>query len=110
MAVIVVTDASFQQEVVQETSKFVLIDFWAEWCGPCKMLAPVVNAIAEKFTDRVKVGKLDVDSNPGSAQQYGITSIPCNILFKDGKEVGRIIGHRPESAFSAELEKLLGNS
>jgi thioredoxin 1 len=105
MGLSVITDATFQSEVLNDKG-YVLIDFWAEWCGPCKMLAPVLEVVAKKFEGRVKLGKLDVDTNANTASKYAITSIPCNILFKDGKEVGRIIGHRPEAAFSQELEKL----
>jgi thioredoxin 1 len=107
MGPLIVTDTSFQKEVLDEKETYVLVDFWAEWCGPCKMLAPTLNAISEKFKGKVKVCKLDVDANGVTAQKYTITSIPCNILFKDGQEIDRIIGHRTESQFTSELQTLL---
>ena len=106
MSVNIITDTTFQAEVANQKG-YVLVDFWAEWCGPCKMLAPVLDEVAKKFEGQVKLGKLDVDANANTASKYSITSIPCNILFKDGNEVGRIIGHRPETAFSEELQKLI---
>ena len=107
MAVEEVTDSSFDKEVINETEKLVLVDFWAEWCGPCKMLAPVIKSLSEKMEDSVKFLKLDTDANSTSAQKFQITSIPCCILFKDGKEVHRIIGFRNESAMSEEITKQL---
>ncbi len=101
-----VTDSNFDHEVLQEKGKYVLVDFWAEWCGPCRMLAPVVEAMSKKFEKTVKVCKLDTDSNIQTAQTYQITNIPCCIVFKDGKEVARIVGYRSEAAFEAELSKV----
>ena len=106
MSVHHVTDGSFDQEVLSETSKFVLVDFWAEWCGPCKMLGPVIESMAKKFESTIKVCKLDTDENPVTSQNYQITGIPCCILFKEGKEVGRLVGFRPEGAFESELKRL----
>ena len=110
MALQIITDQTFQKEVLEEKGRYVLVDFWAEWCGPCKMLAPVLAKLSERFLDQVKMGKLDVDQNPGIAQKFMITSIPCNILFKDGKEVERIVGHRSESAFADELQKIISKN
>ena len=107
MAIVNLTDDSFENEVLNEPDKAVLVDFWAEWCGPCKMLAPVIEAMSTKFSDTLKTCKLDTDSSPLSAQKYQITGIPCCILFKNGEEVSRIVGYRSESAFEEELSKLL---
>jgi len=109
MSVKVVTDATFKADVLEGGSVPVLVDFWAEWCGPCKMLAPILSSISDKRSD-VKICKVDVDSNSAVAQQYQIASIPCCIMFKNGKEVGRIVGHRPESAFNDEITKLIAKA
>jgi thioredoxin 1 len=101
-----VTDATFSTEVAQ-ASGYVLVDFWAEWCGPCRMLAPVVEAISKSYGNKLKVLKLDTDANPNVSQQYRISSIPCCILFKDGQEVTRIIGFKNEAAFKQELDKFI---
>ena len=103
MAITHVTDESFQQDVIDIKDKFVLVDFWAEWCGPCRMLAPVLESIEKKFESNLNVVKLNTDENADTAQQFQITGIPCCILFKDGKEVTRIIGYKSESAFEKEL-------
>ena len=102
-----VTDQNFEREVLQEKQKAVLVDFWAEWCGPCRMLAPVVETMASKFSANLKVCKMDTDSNVEAAQKYMITGIPCCIVFKEGKEIARIVGYRSETAFEAELSKIL---
>lgn len=102
-----VNDATFQGEVLDEKEQYVLVDFWAEWCGPCKMLGPVIDSMSKTFEGKIKVMKLDVDANPNAAQTYAITSIPCNILFKDGQEVDRIVGHLPAPAFESKLNSLI---
>jgi thioredoxin 1 len=86
-----VTDISFEREVLQ-ASKPVLVDFWAEWCGPCRMLAPTIDAIADEYANEVSVWKLNVDENPAISATYGIKGIPTLILFNHGKEVERIVG------------------
>ena len=86
-----ITDDQFESEVIKSSTP-VLVDFWAEWCGPCKAIAPTLEEIAGDYGDRLKVVKVDVDENHQSATQYGIRSIPSRLLFKDGAEVDRIIG------------------
>ena len=103
-----VTTESFELEVTKEAEKYVLVDFWAEWCGPCKMLSPVLESLETKLADKLKIVKIDTDGNQDIAQQYQITGIPCCILFKDGVEVNRIVGYRSESAFETELSQLMG--
>lgn len=95
MKPIEITDANFDQEVMK-SDKPVLIDFWAVWCGPCKMVAPVVEEIATEYNGKLKVGKLDVDNNPEVSMKFGIRSIPTLMVFKDGKVVEQIIGAVPK--------------
>ena len=97
-----VTDATFEQEILQ-SAKPTLVDFWAEWCGPCRMVAPVVEALAEEYNGRMLVARMDVDSNQQTPQHYGIRGIPTLILFKNGKEATRIVGFRPQEAVAEEL-------
>src|SRR5205085_11054639 len=89
--VLEITDQSFEQEVLK-SDKPVLVDFWAEWCGPCRMIAPTVEAIAEEYKDKAGVYKMNVDDNMNVPQQFGIRGIPTLILFKNGKEQERIVG------------------
>jgi thioredoxin 1 len=90
-----ITDTSFDNEVLK-SEKPVLIDFWAIWCGPCKMVAPVVEEIAKEYNGKLKVGKIDVDANPDVALRFGIRSIPTLMVFKGGKPVDQIIGAVPK--------------
>lgn len=99
-------EKNFEQEVLQAEVP-VFVDFWAPWCGPCRMVGPVVEEIAAEFAGRVKVGKMNVDENGKIAQQYGVMSIPTMIIVKGGQEVSRIVGFRPQKDIAKELEKFL---
>ncbi|MBU0704265.1 MAG: thioredoxin [Chloroflexi bacterium] len=97
-----VTDDTFESEVLQAAEP-TLVDFWAAWCGPCRMVAPVVEEIAGEYEGKLRVAKLDVDSNQQTPGRYGIQGIPTLILFKDGAEMTRIVGFRPKEALVEEL-------
>ena len=98
-----VTDGEFETEVLNSSTP-VLVDFWAEWCGPCKAIAPTLEELAGDYGERLKVVKVDVDENQQRAQQYNIRSIPQLLLFKDGNEVDRIIGAVPKSQLTEKIE------
>jgi|ERR1051326_8756605 thioredoxin 1 len=99
-----VTDNSFEREVLM-AEKPVLVDFWAAWCGPCRMLAPAIEAIAEEYSADASVVKVNVDDNPATAANYGIKAIPTLIVFKKGKEVERIVGAAGKATIAQVLEK-----
>ncbi|MGH7707896.1 MAG: thioredoxin [Vulcanimicrobiaceae bacterium] len=101
-----VSQSSFKNEVL-DSNQPVLIDFWAPWCGPCKMLAPVVEKVAAAHTGRVKFMKLNTDENPSLAGEYHVSGIPCLILFKGGQAVDRIVGFVQENAINSMLAKHL---
>jgi thioredoxin 1 len=101
-----VTDETFEAEVLKN-DKPVLVDYWAEWCGPCKMVAPVLEAIAEEHGDKLDIVKLNVDENPVVTQKYGILNIPTLGVFKDGEVVKELVGARPKSALLRELADFL---
>ncbi len=101
-----VTDATFESAVLK-SDKPVVVDFWATWCGPCKMVAPVLDEIAGENKDKVTVAKLDIDANPATARDYKVMSIPTMIVFKDGKAVKQIVGAKPKAALLRELEEFI---
>ncbi len=100
-------DSNFTEDVINSDQP-VLVDFWAEWCGPCHMLAPTVKELARDFDSQIKVGKLDVDNNPTTAAQYGIRSIPTLILFKNGQEITRLSGARAKHEIEQTINHFLG--
>lgn len=104
-----ITDANFDLEVSQSDIP-VLIDFWAVWCGPCKMIAPIVTELANEYDGRVKVGKMDVDNNQQTSIKYGIRSIPTILIFKDGQVVDQIVGAVPKSSIVQKLNSHVGES
>ena len=101
---IAITDAEFETQVLKSETP-VLVDFWATWCGPCKMIAPVLEQIADETEGVLTIAKLDVDANPDIPRQFGVSSIPTLLLFKDGQPVERIIGFRPKVQLLSQLGK-----
>ena len=101
-----VSDASFEQDVLKSDVP-VLVDFWAPWCGPCRMVAPIVDEIAKEFDGKIKVFKLNTDENPNVASQFGIRSIPTLMVFKDGQKVDRVVGAVPKTTLSSTISKYL---
>ena len=103
------TDTNFKAEVV-DSDVPVLVDFWASWCSPCKMIAPIVEELAGEYEGRVKVAKLDIDANPVVPGQFGVMSIPTLLLFRGGKAEKRIVGYQPKARIKAELDAVLASS
>jgi thioredoxin 1 len=101
-----VNDSNFE-EVVVKSDKPVLVDFWAEWCGPCRMVGPIVEELSKEYDGRALVAKCDVDSNPGVAAKYGIRNIPTVLFFKDGQIADKQVGAVPKSNFVAKLDALV---
>ncbi len=104
MAVKKIEDANFQEEVLKSDVP-VLVDYYADWCGPCKMAAPIIEELAEEYEGKVKIGKLDVDQNQQTAAKYGVMSIPTVVMFKDGEEVDRLVGFRGREGYESMIEK-----
>ena len=104
--VVELTDATFDQEVLKSEQP-VLVDFWAVWCGPCKAIGPIVETVAEKYADKLKVGKVNVDQNSGTPSRYGIRGIPALLFFKDGKIVDQVVGFVPQETIEEKVQKLL---
>jgi len=101
-----VTDAEFQATVL-DSKLPVFVDFWAEWCGPCHMIAPVVEELAEEYDGKFSFTKVDVDANPNTAMQFGIRSIPTMLLFKDGQVADQVIGAVPKAMLKSKIDKVL---
>jgi thioredoxin 1 len=99
------TDSNFEIEVIQ-SDKPVVVDFWAAWCGPCKMIAPIIEEIASEYDNKIKVGKIDVDSNPQTAIKYGVRSIPTVLFIRNGEVTDKIIGAVPKSQFIQKLKSI----
>ncbi len=102
-----IQDSNFDNIVLQSKTP-VLVDFWAEWCGPCRMVAPVVEELAKEYDGKITFAKVDVDQNPQIAGKYGIMSIPTLIIFKDGKPLSNIVGFRPKAELKRNLDDALG--
>jgi len=100
------TDENFKNEVLS-SDKPVLVDFWAQWCGPCKMLTPIIDELADEFKATVKIGKVNVDENPTVASDYGIRSIPCLLFFKNGQVEKQIVGSVPKTELEETLKALI---
>lgn len=108
MDIITLTDDSFEQEVLQSKIP-VLVDFWAEWCHPCKMVEPVVDEVAKEYAGKIKVGKVNVDENAKVPGMFGIMSIPTIMLFKDGKPLNTFVGVQPKDVFKSNIDQVLAS-
>jgi thioredoxin 1 len=101
-----VTDQNFQSEVLDSDTP-IIIDFWAEWCAPCRQIAPIIAELAEEYGDRVKIVKMDIDAHPNTPGQYGVRAIPTILAFKNGQVVEQLQGARPKADFKAMVEGLI---
>lgn len=105
--IITVTESNFAEEVTQSTTP-VLIDFWAEWCGPCKMIAPILDEIASEYDGKLKIGKINIDEQQALAVQHGIRAVPTLLIFKDGEVADQIIGLKSKRDLKANLDRVVG--
>jgi len=103
---LVINEQNFEQEVVNSDIP-VLLDFWAPWCGPCKMLLPVIDEVAKEYDGKIKVGKVNTDENMSLSSKFQITSIPCLIIFKGGKAINKMVGFRPKNDIMKEIDNVL---
>lgn len=101
-----ITDANFEQEIIK-SDKPAVVDFWAEWCGPCRMVGPIINELAQEYEGKMVIGKMDVDSNPEIPAKFGIRSIPTVLFFKNGELVDKQVGAVSKSVYAAKIEALL---
>ena len=101
---VIITDQTFEREILQAKGAPVLVDCWAPWCGPCRMIAPILDELAAESGGRYRIAKLNVDENPQTAARFNIASIPTMLIFKDGKAIDRIIGAQPKSAIAQRLQ------
>lgn len=106
--IVEVTDANFDQDVLKSDQP-VLVDFWATWCGPCRAIAPIVEELARDYAGKVKIGKMDVDSNSATPMRYKVTGIPTLLVFKGGQVVEQIVGYKPKEAIAQALNKHVGD-
>jgi thioredoxin 1 len=101
-----ITDGNFE-EVVMKSDKPVVVDFWAAWCGPCRMVGPIIEEMANEYGDKAVIGKVDVDHNPGVSAQFGIRNIPTILFIKNGEIVDKLVGAAPKATFTAKLDAIL---
>jgi thioredoxin 1 len=106
LGVLEVSDATFDQEVLKSELP-VLVDFWAVWCGPCKAIAPIIDAVAVKYAGKLKIAKMNVDENAATPSRFSIRGIPALLLFKDGKVADQVVGYVPQEAIEEKLQRLL---
>jgi thioredoxin 1 len=104
--IVILSDADFEEKVLKNSLP-VIVDFWAAWCGPCRMVAPVLEELASEYNGKAVIAKLNVDENPQTPNQFGIQAIPTMIFFKDGKEVEKVVGVTPKNEIAAKLESLV---
>ena len=104
--VLEITDANFD-ELVLQSEKLVLVDFWAEWCGPCRMITPIIEELSEEYDGKVVIGKIDVDNNPEVCNKYGIRNIPSILFFKNGEIIEKQVGAAPKNALASKIDALI---
>lgn len=101
------SDSNFEQEVLNSETP-VLVDFWAEWCGPCRMIGPIVEELATEYDGKAKIGKMNIDNNPGTPMKYGVRSIPTLLVFKNGEVVDKVVGAVPKTTLTDKIDNQLG--